>query len=103
MGMNKIRLAFLKNLQLVGFFDAGLAWFGFSPYSEENQLNTVVLETPPVITVEVEYFRDPMVYGYGFGLRTTLLGYFLKFDYAWGVDTRAVQDPRVYFSLGYDF
>ena len=103
LGMKKIRLAFLKNMQFIAFADTGMAWFGWSPYGEENKLNKVVLETPPVITTTVEYFRDPLVYGYGWGLRTTLLGYFLKFDYARGVETRFVQDPKYYFSIGYDF
>jgi len=41
--------------------------------------------------------------GYGVGVRSTLLGYFLKLDYAWGIETRQVQDSRLYFSLGMDF
>jgi hypothetical protein len=51
----------------------------------------------------VNYFRDPIVYGYGGGIRTLLFGYFVRLDYAWGVETRVVQDPRLYFSIGMDF
>ena len=59
-------------------------------------------DTSP-IHVTVRYFRNPIVMGYGFGFRTTVLGYFLKFDYAWGVETGVVQKPRGYFSIGTDF
>ena len=56
-----------------------------------------------MIDVEVTYFRDPIVAGYGFGVRSVLFGYFLKLDYAWGIETKVVQDPILYFSMGMDF
>ena len=88
---------------MVMFYDAGLAWHGFSPYSDDNPLNTQVINSPPVIQVEVDYFRDPLVMGFGGGLRAKILGYNLKFDYAWGVETRKVRDGIFYFALGSDF
>lgn len=104
-----LRSNFLRNFQAVLFFDAGTAWSGLSPYSDKNPLNTLELpenlgpnDTSP-IRVTVRYFRNPIVMGYGFGFRTTVLGYFLKFDYAWGVETGVVQKPRGYFSIGTDF
>ena len=98
--------SFFKNFQITGFFDAGLAWYGIGPNAEDNPLNTVEVSNPPdnpVISVSARYFRDPLVMGYGFGFRSTLLGYYIKFDYAWGVDTGKVIDPTYYFSLGMDF
>lgn len=95
--------AFLKNMQIVGFYDAGLAWHGKGPFSPENPLNKVQISSPPLIELEVEYFRDPLVMGYGVGLRTQLLGYFVKADYAWGIETRKIQDPKFYLSFGLDF
>lgn len=106
LGMRNNQLSFLRNFQITGFFDAGLAWYGLGPDAEDNPLNTIEVESPPdnpVISVEARYFRDPLVMGYGFGLRTTILGYFLKFDYAWGIETRQVQEPRWYISMGMDF
>jgi hypothetical protein len=41
--------------------------------------------------------------GYGVGLRTQLFGYFIKADYAWGIETRTVQKPKIFLSLGLDF
>jgi len=95
--------SFLRNLQLVGFYDAGIAWHGSGPFSPENPLNKVQISSPPLIDLEIEYFRDPLVMGYGLGIRTQLLGYFVKADYAWGVETRQVQKPKFYLSFGLDF
>ena len=105
-GFERSRFAFFRNLQVIGFFDAGLAWFGVIPDNEDSPLNTVIVSSPPDnpnITVEARYFRDPTVYGYGFGIRSTMLGYFVKLDYAWGVETGLQRDPRLYLSLGMDF
>ena len=98
----KIRFTLLRNLQLIGFFDIGMAWFGNSPFGKDNPINSVVISNPSV-NVDVLYFRDPLVYGYGFGARTTLFGYFLRFDWAWGVETRQVQPSKFYLSMGLDF
>jgi Tol biopolymer transport system component len=94
---------FWKNFQVVGFFDAGTAWQGKDPYSTENPLNTVYLENPPTVFVKVNYFRDPLVAGYGVGARMTLFGMFARLDYAWGIETRVVQKPIIHVSIGTDF
>lgn len=98
-----IKSSFLRNFQLVLFYDAGVAWHGLSPFSDENPLNTQTVSSPPVIEVKVDFFRDPLVMGYGAGLRTKILGYHLKLDYAWGIETRKVNDGIFYFALGTDF
>jgi hypothetical protein len=98
-----IKSSFLRNFQLVMFYDAGMAWHGVSPFSEENPLNTQVISSPPVIEIQVDFFRDPLVMGFGPGLRTKILGYHLKFDYAWGLETRKIRGAMFYFSLGTDF
>ena len=42
--------------------------------------------------------------GFGPGLRTSLLGYFIKLDAAWSYDTGVVsQKPTYYLSIGLDF
>jgi len=96
--------SFIRNLQFNLFFDTGTAWEGFSPFRDDNPLNTVVIEQPnSPLRIKVNYFRNPIVMGYGFGFRSMLLGYFVRFDYAWGVETGIVNDPRLYLSLGTDF
>ena len=98
-----IRSSFFRNFQAVGFFDAGTAWQGLTPYSKDNPLNTGTVSYPGNIVVNVNYFKDPIIAGYGVGVRSVIFGYFVKLDYAWGIETRVVQDPLFYFSLGTDF
>jgi len=99
----RIRSSFFRNFMIVGFFDAGTAWHGLTPNSDENPINTATVSQPPVLEINVKYFRDPLVYGYGAGLRTQLLGYNIRVDYAWGVESRSVLDPRLYVAFGKDF
>jgi len=99
----RVRSQFFRNFQLVGFFDVGTAWEGNDPYSEENPLNTSVVDNSGLVSVRVNYFRDPIVAGYGAGVRAMLFGYFVRVDYAWGIETRVVQDPMFYLSIGTDF
>ncbi|MCB0570318.1 MAG: hypothetical protein KDC66_11165 [Phaeodactylibacter sp.] len=99
----RIRSPFFRNFQLVGFFDLGSAWEGLDPFSKDNPLNTSIIPNGPLVSVKVNYFRDPVVAGYGFGARALLFGYMLRIDYGWGIETRQVQDPKLYVSLGMDF
>ncbi|NBC24964.1 MAG: hypothetical protein GVX78_05040, partial [Bacteroidetes bacterium] len=94
---------FLRTFQLIGFVDAGTAWYGLSPFSNENPLNTITVENQRTVEVTVNYFRDPLLIGFGGGARADLFGYFVRVDYAWGLETRVVQDPILYISLGLDF
>ena len=93
---------FLRNLQAVAFADVGTAWQGPSPFNEDNPLNTIYVENP-VVTVKVNYFRNPIVVGYGLGLRSVIFGHVVRVDYAWGLETKEVQPGQFYFSLGLDF
>ena len=99
-----IRSNFLRNFQLIAFGDVGTAWHGKTPFSTDNPLNIVEISDPnnPVI-VRVNFFRNPIVAGYGLGARAVVFGYFLRLDYAWGVETGQIQDPRLHLSLGLDF
>jgi hypothetical protein len=95
---------FMRNLQMVGFFDIGTAWEGISPFNDDNPLNTTVIRQPnSPLTVTVNYFRNPVVFGYGYGFRSTLFGYYLKLDFAWGVETGMIDTPKTYLSIGMDF
>ncbi len=105
---NSPRNAMLRTLQFVAFIDVGTAWQGASPFSIDNPLNTSVINNnaPGVVSpvkVTVNYYRRPILFGYGFGIRTVLLGHYFKLDYAWGVETGQVQKPVLYLSIGADF
>ncbi|MCC6727392.1 MAG: hypothetical protein IT258_23010 [Saprospiraceae bacterium] len=93
---------FVRNFQVVGFFDIGTAWQGVNPFNEQSPLNTWEAQGNNV-SIKVNYFRDPIIFGYGTGIRTLLFGYMIRLDYAWGVETRVVQKPILHFSIGMDF
>jgi hypothetical protein len=97
-----IKSDFVENFQLISFFDMGAAWTGKDPYSPENTFNQSELTINPV-TVTIENNREPLIYGYGFGLRSRVLGYFVRADWAWGVDDGRVMDRVFYLSLNLDF
>ncbi|MFM9986294.1 MAG: hypothetical protein ACKVOK_13735 [Flavobacteriales bacterium] len=97
-----IKSDFIENFQVVGFFDAGSAWTGNSPYNRENTFNETVVYQKP-ITVTVQNNREPIIYGYGFGLRSRVLGYFVRADWAWGIDDNQVLPRVFYLSLNLDF
>jgi len=97
-----LRSEFLRNFQLVGFYDIGTAWEGASPFEEDNPYTESEVAQQP-ITVNVNYYRDPVVMGTGVGLRTTLFGYFIRVDRAQPLDANGLGDPRWYFSLSLDF
>jgi hypothetical protein len=101
LGKNK-GASFIRNFQIVGFADAGVAWYGLSPYSKDNPINKERVETSQ-ITIDVNYYRDPLIASYGVGARTSLFGYYLRADYAYGIETRAVQSPKLHLALGFDF
>lgn len=96
-----IRSDLLNHLQVTAFGDVGSAWTGNDPYSEDNTFNQVVVSRNP-LRITIDSQREPIVASYGFGLRTRLLGYFVRADWAWGIDDGVVL-PRVFhFSLSLD-
>ena len=94
--------SFWSNFQLVVFFDMGSAWCGISPLDDCNTYNIYNMYNPPV-SVIVDLERPPVLLGYGFGLRTKILGYFTRFDFSWGYEGGKVHPMQFYFSLSYDF
>jgi hypothetical protein len=103
-----IRSDIIRNFQVVGFFDAGTAWEGASPFSNNNPLfNEEIPNTTtgtPSVIVKVKRYRTPVIFGFGPGLRTSFLGYFMRFDTAWGYDTGEIsKKPVYYFTFGLDF
>ncbi len=99
----RINSNFLKNLQLIGFYDVGTAWTGVSPFRRSNNINTRNISRQ-TFDITVNNFKNPFLQGYGAGLRTVLLGYYLKLDVAWGVEDFNVADsPKFYLTFGYDF
>lgn len=97
-----IKSDFMQHFQLVGFGDAGTAWTGRNPYKNNESFNTTTYVQNP-ITVVVDNNREPVVFGYGFGLRSKLLGYFVRADWSWGIDDGIILPRVFYLSLSTDF
>lgn len=93
---------FLNSLQIVGFGDIGTAWSGKSPWSGENSYDNEIITNGPV-TVILDTNRDPIVAGFGAGLRAQLLGYFVRADWAWGIENGYVLPMVFYLSFSLDF
>ena len=75
---------------VIGFNDVGTAWTGFNPYSESNSFNTTLINGHNY-TITLQNQKEPIIYGYGFGLRSRLLGYYVRFDWAWGVNDGVIM------------
>jgi len=94
---------FLRNLQLVAFTDIGSTWTGLSPFNKENSLTTEIIQVDPFVA-RVSNFQNPFLIGYGSGIRTMFLGYYTKFDVAWGLQNYKTRPkPKYYFTIGHDF
>jgi hypothetical protein len=88
------------NFQIVQFVDLGTAWNGTY---DKIQRPSVSYTSQP-ITVRVKAGGvGPFAGGYGFGARSTLLGYFLRFDAAWEMNGVFKGRPMYYFAMGLDF
>ncbi|MDW8347993.1 MAG: hypothetical protein RML94_13610 [Bacteroidia bacterium] len=100
---NTIPSALWYNLQLAAFVDVGTAWNRGFPNRNNAELNTAYYELGN-ISAQVFNQRSPWVMGYGMGIRTVLLGYFLRIDVSWGVED-GYANPRALwtFAIGTDF
>jgi hypothetical protein len=98
-----INNAFLRNFEVLQFIDLGSAWNGAynkiarpeQEYSDPNNPNVTVLIKAGGI--------GPFVGGYGFGVRSTLLGYFLRLDTGWQMSGFFANKPIWHVSMGVDF
>lgn len=93
---------FFRSIMIMGFFDAGSAWQGRSPYSIENPFNTRLVSSPQY-TITVVSQRDPFIYAFGVGARAKILGHYIKWETGWGLIESKFQVPMSTFSVGLDF
>lgn len=98
-----VESSFLRHLQIVLFGDIGSAWSGWNPWSKDNLFYKKTIEDGK-LTVVLDKDANPIVGGFGVGLRVQLFGYFLRGDVAWGVENGVMnKTPVFYFSLSTDF
>jgi hypothetical protein len=97
-----INNAFIRNFQLTQFIDLGTAWNG--KYNGIKRPGDVIVDANSPVVVKLDAGGlGPFAGGYGFGIRSTLLGYFMKLDTAWPMKGVFKGKPIYYFSLGFDF
>lgn len=95
-----INNAFLRNFEVIQFFDLGSAWNG--NYNKIQRPYVVYGENPVTVLIKAGGI-GPFVGSYGFGVRSTLLGYFLRFDSGWEMNGLFRGKPMVHFAMGLDF
>ena len=98
-----INNAFVRNFQLIQFIDLGTAWDGTVKNIARPSENYSDPSTTPVSVKIKAGGVGPLAGGYGFGARTTLLGYFIKYDIGWPMKGIFSGSPVSYFALGLDF
>ncbi|MHA7130766.1 biopolymer transporter Tol [Algoriphagus namhaensis] len=95
---------FVRNFQLVGFYDIGSAWNDAAPWERVNDQNTEIIDTEgSPFTITLNNFNNPWLQSYGAGLRTVLLNYYVKFDMARPIRNYEREDLRYYVTLGFNF
>ena len=97
-----LRSNFLNSLQIIGFGDIGTAWSGVSPWSGTNGYDTEKIVNGP-ITVSLDSNREPIVAGFGAGARVQIFGYFVRADWAWGIENHYILPRIFYLSFSLDF
>ncbi len=97
-----LRSNFLNSLQVVGFGDLGTAWSGSSPWSGNNGYDTDKITSGPV-SVNLDANRNPIVTGLGAGMRAQVFGYFVRADWAWGIENGYLLPKIFYLSFSLDF
>ncbi|MGI8636414.1 MAG: hypothetical protein ACR2KZ_13535, partial [Segetibacter sp.] len=85
------------------FIDLGTAWNGKYDKFARPGVAYASGGNNPVSFLTKAGGIGPFAGGYGFGARSTLLGYFLKFDAAWEMNGIFRGKPILYFALGLDF
>jgi hypothetical protein len=102
-GNKPINSAFIRNFQLTQFIDLGSAWEGtFSNFERPGQRYSADPNNPVIVNIQAGGI-GPFAGGYGFGARSTVLGYFLRVDAGWPMSGFFNTKPIWYFSLGLDF
>ena len=97
-----INNAFLRNFQIIQFVDLGSAWNG--AYDKIERPSQIIPSPAGDVTVRLKSGGiGPFVGSYGFGVRSTLLGYFLRLDAGWEMRGVFRGKPLLHFAMGVDF
>lgn len=97
--------SFLRNFQIIGFYDMGSAWTGKFPLTSKNSVNTIQYDRVggSTFSAEIVDYRNPWLASYGYGVHTVLLGYHAKIDFAYPIKDNRVGKLFLSVSVGLDF
>ncbi|MDA0193866.1 MAG: translocation protein TolB [Bacteroidetes bacterium] len=99
-----IQSNFFRNLMFIAFYDVGSAWTGISPFKRENSVNTVTIKpTNSPFEATLRNSQSPWLASFGLGLRTVMMGYYMKFDFAKPIENFDVGKMKFYLTLGHEF
>ena len=99
-----INNAFLRNFEVLQFFDLGTAWNGSYNKIERPTLSFPLNDQSSPLRVLLKAGGiGPFAGSYGFGIRSTVLGYFLRLDTGWEMNGFFSGKPTWQFSMGVDF
>lgn len=98
-----IKSNFLRNFQLISFADIGSVWTGTPPFKDGRPITQVYDDVDDNFVAEIVKYQNPWLGGVGFGLRTVIMGYYIKFDAARPYIDGEIGNYRLYFTLGLDF
>ena len=93
---------FINNFMIIGFTDMGCAWTGTTPYSSENSFNSSIINGHNY-SINIKSQKEPIIYSYGFGFRSRIFGYYVRFDIGYGIDDRVLMPSIKQLSLSLDF
>ena len=74
---------FIRDFQLTQFIDLGTAWNGAYNNLSRPIITVTDPNNPAILVKQKVGGVGPFAGGYGFGARSSLLGYFVKLDAAW--------------------
>ena len=96
---------FFRNMQFTAFYDIGTSWTGKPSFDGQRSVRSRVVDTGArgAFEIKIDEYLNPWLYSYGLGFRSTIFGYYVKFDMAWPVENYIVQDPRLHVTFGFDF
>jgi outer membrane protein assembly factor BamA len=102
-----IQSSLIKHMQLVAFADLGSAWRGLWPNTETLRNNRFLPDpndptADPQVQLEIVDESGGVGFGYGAGLRTMILGYFVRVDAGWNIENHQ-KSPLIHVSIGTDF
>ncbi|OEK05482.1 hypothetical protein [Roseivirga misakiensis] len=101
---SQIKNNFVRNLQIVGFYDIGSAWDDLSPFEDRNNQNIEEISTDgSPFSAIINNFNNPWLQSTGVGVRSMLFGYYGKLEMSFPIQNFAIQNPRFQISIGYDF